>query len=294
MARGWETQFQLAVATYPGERFQELFAEIMERRHPGFQRIRPWGPQGDRKNDGWLPAEKTLFQCYAPSSFTTKELEAKLTEDYEGATEHWKDKFTDWVFVHNDRNGMAPSVAQLIQDLDARADQVTCTSWGPFQLREQFASLSEADRVAILGPVLTPTDFMGIGAKTIKPLIETLGAQKPDPAAPVNPVPVGKIEANDLTDEQIAFLTMGAGRAPLVDHYMNNAYTMPTQIDAIATAVADKYRALRDAGQPPAQTLDDMVTWVSGGDIGSKMLANVWAVIAYFFERCHIFEVPAL
>lgn len=293
MARGWETQFSLAIATYSGEQFQDLFAAVMERRYPGFQRIRPWGKQGDRKNDGWLPNEKTLFQCYAPSSFAASALEAKLTEDYDGACEHWKGKFTDWVFVHNDRNGMAPSVALLMQALDVRSEKITCTSWGPFQLREKFAQLSEGDRVAILGPVLTSADFMGVGAAVLKPLIEALGTQKPDPGAPVNPVPLDKIEANDLTDEQIAFLSLGAGRAPLVDLYMNNAYAMPTQADAIAAAVADKYRALRATGQAQPQTLDDIVAWVSGGDITTGVLANVWAVVAYFFERCHIFEVPA-
>jgi hypothetical protein len=68
---------------------------------------------------------------------------------------------------------------------------------------------------------------------------------------------------------------------------------LPTHIDSISASVADKYRVLRDSGQPSASTLEDMVAWVSGGDIGSKMLANVWAVLAYFFERCHIFEAPS-
>ena len=42
--------------------FQELIAQIMERREPGFQRVQPWGNQGDRENDGWWPERQLLFQ----------------------------------------------------------------------------------------------------------------------------------------------------------------------------------------------------------------------------------------
>ena len=44
--------------------FEDLFASIMERCHPGdFQRSTPWGRSGDRKNDGYLRSERRLFQC---------------------------------------------------------------------------------------------------------------------------------------------------------------------------------------------------------------------------------------
>jgi len=36
--------------------FQDFFADLMEKGYPGgdFIRVRPWGRQGDRKNDGYL------------------------------------------------------------------------------------------------------------------------------------------------------------------------------------------------------------------------------------------------
>lgn len=286
-------QFSHAVATYSGERFQDLFAEIMERRHKGFQRVRPWGRQGDRKNDGWLPEEKTIFQCYAPSTFGTGKLEAKLLEDYEGAAKHWKGKFTSWVFVHNDRSGMSPAVTQLVCDLNDRSNDVTATSWGPYRLLEEFGLLTEGERVAILGPVLSPRDFMDIDAAALKPLIDALGVMRPDPGAEVRPVPVEKIHGNDLTDAQVDFLRMGASRAPLVDHFMNNAFTKPDHVDGVAAAVAQKYQTLRNSGQAPSQTFEDILAWVSGGSTTTAVLADALAIVAYFFARCHIFELPA-
>ena len=110
LAHGWEIVFRLACRERRGEAFQELFSQIMERRDAGFQRVRPWGNSGDRKNDGWCPSRRILFQSYAPSTFSASALVAKLIEDYEGAIEHWESYFDTWVFVHDDIEGLGPGV----------------------------------------------------------------------------------------------------------------------------------------------------------------------------------------
>jgi hypothetical protein len=49
----YELKFRNAFLESRGEAFQDLFSSIMEKRYPGdFIRTRPWGNQGDRKNDG--------------------------------------------------------------------------------------------------------------------------------------------------------------------------------------------------------------------------------------------------
>lgn len=292
LAAGWEVKFNLACATLSGEQYQELFAQVMERRDPGFRRVRPWGTLGDRKNDGWSPARRMLFQCYAPSTMSERVLVAKLVEDYEGAADYWADFFDKWIFVHNDRGGMAPTVSAQIAVLNARSDDIACDSWGPFQLRGEFACLTDNDRSVLLGPALVPLDFMSVDAQVLRPLIDALGAMTPDPGAQVAPVPATKIAANELNDAQIFFLQMGAARAPLVEQYLTNAYMLPSHADEIAEAVAVKYRQLRDDGHPPSVTLDFLIAWVTGGSLDSTVLAHGFAVIAYFFERCHIFEIP--
>jgi hypothetical protein len=168
LSHGWEILFRLACLERRGEAYQELFAQIMERREVGFQRVRPWGNQGDRKNDGWSPARRVLFQCYAPSTFSASALATKLTEDYEGAIGYWKEYFDSWVFVHDDLNGMAPLVAKKVVELDAKSKDVSCRAWGAQELREEFACLHDADREAILGPALTSQHFMSVDASTLR------------------------------------------------------------------------------------------------------------------------------
>ena len=49
------------------EQFQDLFADIHGSHDEDFIRTRPWGNRGDRKNDGYLRSERTLFQVYGPN-----------------------------------------------------------------------------------------------------------------------------------------------------------------------------------------------------------------------------------
>ena len=284
--------FQNACLERQGNEFQDLFAEIMERRDVGFQRVRPWGNQGDRKNDGWSPERRILFQSYAPSTLTAARLKAKLVEDYEGAIDYWEDYFDTWVFVHNDHDGLAPTIATTIAELNARSEHVACIAWGIPQLREQFARLDDAHRQAILGPALTQQDFLAVDASSLGPLIEELGHMVPDPSEEVRPVPASKIEANALKPAQVEFLRMGSRRAPLVERYLDNAFVIPTRADSIAKAVSDRYCRFRDEGRSAAAVFDLMLAWVCGGSADTTVLASALAVLAYFFERCHIFEIP--
>ena len=291
LASGWEIKFRLACAERRGDAYQDLFAQIMERRDPGFRRVRPWGSAGDRKNDGWSPARRMLFQCYAPATLTASDLTNKLDEDYAGAIAYWKKYFDTWVFVHDDLAGMAPIVARKIAELNEKANEVACTAWGHPELREEFASLHDSDRTAILGPALTPHDFISVEAARLKPLIAALGNMTPDPAAIVAVVPPDKIEANELSPAQVEFLKLGSARAPLVEQYLTKSFILPTHADEIAEAVSARYRELRGAGLASSDIFDILLAWISGGGGDSTTAANALAILAYFFERCHIFEV---
>lgn len=292
LSEGWEIRFRLACYERRAEAFQDLFSQIMERQDPGFQRVRPWGNQGDRKNDGWSPARRTLFQCYAPSTFNATRLEAKLVQDYEGAIDYWKEYFDTWIFVHNYFDGVPPNIAKCIAELNSRSTDVTCEIWGIPKLRAEFAALHDADRQAILGPALTQDNFRAVDASSLSKLIDRLGSDVPDPSGDVRPVPANKIESNALEPAQAMFLKLGSQRAPLVEEYLSNAFVFPSEADAIAEAVANHYHQLRGEGKSPAATFDLMVAWISGGNANSTIHASALAILAYFFERCYIFETP--
>ena len=84
----------------------------------------------------------------------------------------WKAYFDSWMFVPDDINGMAPLIAKHVVELDAKSKQVSCSAWGTAELREEFACVHDADREAILGPLLTSQHFMSVDASTLRPLID--------------------------------------------------------------------------------------------------------------------------
>jgi hypothetical protein len=73
-----------------GKAFESLFARIMGHAFPGdFQPVRPYGPRGDLKCDGFRASDGTVFQSYAPDSMELPDLLAKIDDDFLGAVAHW-------------------------------------------------------------------------------------------------------------------------------------------------------------------------------------------------------------
>jgi HEAT repeat protein len=157
-------QFKLRCYEGSGEDFQRLFEDIMERARPGFIRVRPYGNIGDRKCDGFLPADGTIFQVYSPDELKQAEVQKKIDEDLEGAVKHWGDTLKTWVFVYNARRGLAPDIVrETLQEKQKQYPNITLEPLSNHALWEISCELSVQQRAEILGlPVfdqLAPLGF---------------------------------------------------------------------------------------------------------------------------------------
>src|SRR5579864_3399995 len=114
--REWyELKFSLEFRSKHGTEFQDFFSSIMEHGYPAdFQRVKPYGKQGDKKCDGYHQSVKRVYQVYAPEKMNSAETNAKIDEDYAGALEHWKENLDTWVFVHNQWRGVPPDVLKKL------------------------------------------------------------------------------------------------------------------------------------------------------------------------------------
>jgi hypothetical protein len=107
----YELKFENAFLRTKGDEFQTFFERLMGLAYKAdFMACRPWGKQGDRKNDGFLKSERRLFQVYAPNEMAASKAIAKITEDFEGAKKHWGSHFDKWSFVHNAEGGLPAHV----------------------------------------------------------------------------------------------------------------------------------------------------------------------------------------
>lgn len=287
---GFELQFRLRFAELTGDAFQDFFCQVMERRDSGFRRVRPWGNEGDRKNDGWSPDRRMLFQSYAPSSLRKAELLAKMEVDYVGAADYWEEYFDEWIFVHNDADGLAPEVALKIEELDDRHPSIACRSWGREQIRREMAHLDEASLVAILGPPITADDFLDVSAQSLQPLFQHMQSAGVVDGTSIKPVPIDKIQRNNLSHAAARFLQLGEGKMPLVEDYLKRASADPRYEGEIAAAFSAKYGELRGKGFTADQVFDGMLAWVTAGTSDADRLASSLSAIAYFFFTCQIFE----
>jgi hypothetical protein len=102
-------QFKIHVYSKSGSEFQAFFERIMEKAFPDYQKIRPYGREGDSGNDGYRKKAGIYYQIYAP--YTPKLNEAiaakKLRNDFEKLLREWDEisNIKEYNFVFNDKYG---------------------------------------------------------------------------------------------------------------------------------------------------------------------------------------------
>ena len=187
----YEKDFRIRFLESRGDAFQHLFETVLSKRYPGdFMACRPWGRQGDRKNDGYLPSARTLFQVYAPNQISSAETVAKIEEDFAGAKPHWQEYFDRWVFVHNAHDQrLPPDVIKTLLDLRSANPQIAIEHWGYEELLIEFRGLKLVDLESWFGMAFSAQDKAQLGYAELQAVIEhiKLIPEPPDLAAIPHP-----------------------------------------------------------------------------------------------------------
>ena len=284
----YEFKFELAFLRKKGNEFEDFFSDIMGKVHPAdFMRVRPWGPFGDRKNDGYLKSERIIFQVYAPNEMTSALAIAKIDEDFIGALPFWKDHFDTWIFVHNSAAGLGPDVTKKLLNLSTAHDPEV-SSWGQEELRRKVFELNAPDLASLLGYAPTLRDMLDLGLDSLAPVLDQI-AIMPAPSEPdLRPPPADKIKRNMLSAHVETLLKAGMARADLVKSFF---YTQPERQDEIAESFRQRYDSLRSSGMGPDEIFSELQRYAGGERTPSPTRQSaVLAVLAFYFEECDIFE----
>lgn len=292
-ARAWYgMKFERDFLRKKGNEFQNFFADLMEKRFPDgvFIRVRPWGREGDRKNDGYLKSQRTLFQVYAPNEMKEADTLSKINEDFNGALPYWKKYFDTWVFVHNSREGLSPGITSKLLELDQKNTTISVKSWGFEDLRRQLFNLPEEDIEALLGPAPSQRDFLQVGFRDLQEVLKVISGQAPPTMPDLQRVPRDKIEINKLSKDTEALINAGRLKSPLVGKFLQQ-HPNPEYGDQIVQAFKAKYDELRSANLDPDNVFRELQVFAGGERMGSsKYQAAVLSVLAYLFDQCDIFE----
>lgn len=288
----FEAKFECAYVRTKGDSFQTFFESLMTRAYKAdFMPCRPWGKQGDQKNDGFLKSERRLFQVYAPNEMKATNAIKKIREDFAGAVTHWGVDFDKWVFAHNADGGLPPHVQKEILKLERENPGITLEPWGFEEFRLVFRRLERADLESWFGFAPTAETKTRLRFDDLRVVLESIALQNSNIDRPLKDVPPGKIQANALSDSIATLLKAGMGKASLVDEFFAKWHD-PDFGEKIARAFRKKYAQCRDQ-MTPNQIFYEIQTWVGGFEIGTpEHQLAILTIIAYYFERCEIFEEP--
>lgn len=288
----YEQKFESEFLRAKGDAFQTLFERLMGLAYKGdFMACRPWGKHGDRKNDGFLKSERRLFQVYAPNEMAAAQAQAKITEDFEGAKQHWGNHFDKWVFVHNAIGGLPPHVQELLLSFEKANTGIRLEPWCLEELRLIFRKLSGEDRASWFGVAPTDATKLNLGFVDLKVVLERIAALPVPSMAEVKDVPAGKLEANALSDAVARLLREGMVKSPLVAAFLSEWHDESLG-ERLAEAFKAEYRRLR-GDNLPNQIFAELQSWAGGDQRGTpEHELAVLTIIAYYFERCDIFEEP--
>ena len=288
----FELHFKLAFHEKKREGFENWFAEIMELRYPGdFKRVRPWGNSGDRKNDGYLRSKRTMFQVYAPNELAERDTLGKIDEDYAGAVPHWMQYFDIWVFVHNSRDGLSPQVTQKLSDLNAQGP-FAVDDWGFPELHREVFQMSETSLQRLFGLPPAIADLHNITYENLANVLQYVAKKPLLNDSEVEEVPPGKLDANGLSDDSKKLLLDGNRKSKYVGEFFSNWYD-PAYGNQVSSSFKQEYQQLRSKNVPADDILIGLLDFT-----GFRMVTDasdimaVYAIVAYFFEVCDIFEAP--
>lgn len=296
LEKAWfENRFEILFLRKKGNEFQDFFCDLMEARYPlgDFIRTRPWGQQGDRKNDGYLKSTRTLFQVYAPDELTETAAKAKIIEDFEGALPYWSAHFDRWVFVHNADKGFGPGVTKLLLEISERDEKKMAAHWSFNELRAEFLSLDREKKIRLVGHPPSQRSLTNLALPHLQSLLEQIARVDPPKSPDLRPVSPTKIQYNALGDSSRILIEAGSQKSPLVDKYFEGQLD-PQVRDQVAEALKSEYQKIRESEPDPNRVLGLLLEAISGarGFDSPDVTVAALAIVAHFFESCDIFERP--
>lgn len=290
----YEKDFKIAFLKTRGDAFQQFFETLMGKVYPGdFIACRPWGNIGDRKNDGYLPSLRILFQVYAPNEMSANEAISKINEDFEGAKKHWEEYFDEWVFVHNTHDGrLSPQIIEKLEKLKLENPDIKIGHWGYEELLIEFRKLDIVALESWFGMSFDMQTSANLGYEELQVVLQHIQVTTSTDPNDIREVSRGKIEANLLSTAVADFLKIGMQKYRLVEGFFRN-WRDPNYEGQLANAFKKRYLDLK--GHVPDLHPDlifaKLEEWAGGSMTAtpSEKVA-VLTILAYFFDKCVVFE----
>lgn len=180
------TLFQLLVHKADGLAFERLFGEVMSYSRPGFLKIKPYGNQGDRGNDGYEKVLGRYFQVFAPENPSTSKRAAiaKAAEDFKDKLLPYWGTFCvprEYFFVFNDKYlGTVLDIERTLATIKENHKLEACDVFLSKHLEQEFICLHEDQIYMIVGGLPTWEPSEGLDYSVLGEVIRHIQSCPPD------------------------------------------------------------------------------------------------------------------
>lgn len=280
-----------------GAQFEEYVTRCLGHFHDDFTNPSPAGTLGDGGCDGLAEAGRILYACYGqrPARNAERELQGKLESDFTRGRASW-DTFEIWRFVTN-----APVGPESLKTFTGLQRQHAAGAKRPLELRIWSPDHLWDNAVGQLSVEILNDLFPGapgianLELADLLPLLDTLGNSDgaDDVAAEILPVPSNKMDFNDLPEASRLEFNSGRRMAARIERWYGEA-SDPSIYDSHGERFKEIYLGIRKVTADPAEILERIYVAVAGPNfrMDAKRANAAYAVVSYFFDGCHIFEMP--
>jgi hypothetical protein len=277
--------------------FESYMTDVLSQFHDDFVNPDPIGSLGDGGCDGLADAGRIAYACFGSTTERDAErrLENKVKKDFKRATEKWT-SFSTWRFVTNSPFG--PLSSQAIIDLQKLHEEGTerpirVRLWTPKHVWSKVVVNLPFEKLDLLYPGCPGA--VNVELIDLIPLLDSLRniTAAREEALPVRPVPIDKMDFNAIPDLKRMELNQWRHLAGRIDDWFDGSGD-PDLRDHEGVRFRRIYEESRNVDGDSAAILERIYVSLGGRDFrfDSKRANAVYAVTSYFFDLCHIFEVP--
>ena len=301
-------RFQNKIYSSDAQEFENLFTKIMGYRYHDFRAVKPQGPLGDMKNDGYILNTGMFYQVYGPEDIA-KSIETsinKLKEDSEGLINKWSNevKINKFNYVVNDKNkGANVTVHQKLLKLDSILEKIATDNkinTGLIVAKDLENILFELDEDSIISIIGLPPRTNAIYDVDYNALNEVVNH-------------ILNLPAKDYTDElyvpdfdeKIKFNGLSKIIARRLDsaaiNYGDVEVYFENQGDFLRDDIKNRFKQLYDEAKNKISEEEEnfadrrymyILEKSMPKDDKNSIQQAVECLLAFYFESCDIFEAP--
>lgn len=302
-----ELRFSLNAIKSDGQRYEDLFNDVMLASRTGFRKVKAYGNIGDRKNDGFIPTTGTYFQVFAPENIsnerTVVSAVSKLEEDFTKLLGHWNEDtpLKEFYFVLNDKQkGSPPPVEQKMAELRKLYPDISFGTFTMDDLISEFMKLDIVKQEAIIGFIPSPNKLQTISVSaltdTIEHLITLEGVQdKPNDDFDLEEFN-NKIVFNHLDTRIADILEKAETQTYIIDEYFTRNQNKRLG-EYIRNSLNYIYQTEKEKYGSEVTISNSAIIFYNILDIcavekGLEAINASLVLMSFFFTSCDIFEKP--